>query len=1136
MKKFLFQKRSAQLSHNLSLKMKLSVLFTFTALLSMQANESYAQRTKITLNLENVSFARLLDEIESKTDFRFVYQTREVNLTRKISVKGEKEKVTSILDRIFQNTAITYKIIDKQIFLRKSTNLKSSNSNYQSSIGILQNLQFQINGTITDENGAPLAGANIVEKGTTNGVTADFDGNFSMEVADEHAVLVVTYIGFATLEVAIDGRATINVILKESAAGLDEVVLVGYGTQTKATLTGSIVTLDSKKLEETPVANLSNAIAGQLPGVIVNTRSGAPGDDEANILIRGKGTLGNTQPLIVIDGIPDRGGFSRMNPEDIESFSVLKDASAAIYGARAANGVILITTKRGNSGKPQFSFNTSVGWSQPTRLPNLLDSWQYATVENEYTDNFSGAPHKWSDEDIQKFKDGSDPLTHPNTDWLDYIIKDWTMQTNNSFTVRGGSEAVKYYVSSQYLDQKGGFKNGDFPYSQFQLRANLDIQLTKTFSLGLDLSNRKENREAPAAGSYGDIMHTASATYPYLVPYYPNGLPGKGFQASEPNLAVSTSERGGYNKRTDNIYNTKVSFSWDLPLVGLNLNGYGAYDTQFYHRKQFKDTWDEYTYDETTGDYDLVPSGNVRSLGINKNDWNTTTYHLQLDYKRSFGEHNIDAFVAYEQSKFVGTYLYAYREGFPSNQLQDLFAGDVNKALTNNSSSTAFGRMNYFGRVNYDFAGKYLASFTLRYDGSQNFPKGERFGAFPGISVGWRLSEESFLKDNEIVNNLKLRASVGKMGNDAVAPYQYLASYEYSDYDAYGWGVQTGYAFGDNVKYVPGFVESTVPNPYITWEKATTTNLGFDSNLFDNKLGVVFDVFHSIRKDILIARSESVPDYTGLKLPDENLGEVLNNGFEIDVSYRDRITDDLSYSISGNFSLAKNKVKYLDEATDIPEYQKKEGYPIDSYVVYDADGLFQTQEEVDNYPHLNGTGPGDVKLIDTNNDGEIDEKDQIRRNYGITPEMIYGLNLGLSYKNFDLTVFFQGQGNAYLNIIPSLNYDQDFFDGRWQKEGDNDYPRVFRDLNSGSGPSNRTSTYWLKPADFLRLKNVYLSYNLPQDWMSHVFLSNAKIYLQASNLFSIDQIKYFDPESSSSNGLESYPIQRTVQIGLDLKF
>lgn len=1001
-------------------------------------------------------------------------------------------------------------------------------------VAAVQSPERTITGTVTDNRGEPLPGVSIVVRGTTTGVTTGLNGAYRLPNVPENAVLVFSFIGMQTQEIPVRGKTRLDVVMEETAIGIDEVVAIGYGVQKKVNLTGAIATVDETEMTESPQPNLSNKLAGRLPGVIINTRSGAPGDDDATIYIRGKGTLGNTSALVVIDGVPSSDGFSRLNPEDIASFSVLKDASAAIYGARAANGVILITTKRGAKGKPRFTFNNSVGWSQPTRMSGLLDSWQYATVENEYCDNFSGAPHKWTDEDIQKFKDGSSPLSYPNTNWLDVLFKDWTLQSNHTVSASGGTEAVSYYISGQYLSQQGPFRNGDFPYKQFQWRSNLDVKLTRSLSLGFDMSFRKEKRNDPPVGSYGSIMHTAKYAYPYLVPFYPNGLPGKGFQDVEPNLAVSTSEKGGTNRKVDNIVNTKANFEWLSPVEGLKLSGFVVYNSHFYHRKTFKNYWDEYTYDESTQEYELVPRAIQRNLTVKKNDWNNTTGHLQVNYEKTLGSHHVDAFVASEQNQFEASYLSAYRQGFTSDLLRELFAGDINKALTNYGSADKSGRVNYFGRVNYDFRSKYLLSFTLRYDGSQNFPKGDRFGAFPGVSAGWRLSEEPFLKDNRIVNYLKLRASWGKMGNDRVDPFQYLGTYQYPDYNSYGWGVQTGYAFGDNVTYVNGLEESILPNPNITWETATTTNIGLDANFFNSKVNVVLDAFRSKRDGILIKRDQSVPEYTGMRLPDENLGIVVNRGIEGQLTFRDELAGNLKYSVGGNFSFVRNKVKYMDEAAGIPEYQKTEGFPIDSYVLYEADGLFQTQEEVDNYPHIPGTGPGDVKLVDVNDDGVIDEKDQVRKKYGITPEIVYGVNLGLSYKNFDLSVLFQGQAHAYLNIQPSLNYHPDFFYGRWQKEGDNQYPRVFRDMNSGSGPSNYSSTFWLRKADFIRLKNVNLSYNLPKRLVSKASLTGARFYVAGSNLFTIDNIDYFDPESNSGSGMGAYPIQRTVTIGLDL--
>ncbi|HEY0273774.1 MAG TPA: SusC/RagA family TonB-linked outer membrane protein, partial [Chitinophaga sp.] len=567
-------------------------------------------------------------------------------------------------------------------------------------------------------------------------------------------------------------------------------------------------------------------------------------------------------------------------------------------------------------------------------------------------------------------------------------------------------------------------------------------------------------------------------------------------------------------------------------LQGLALTGYAGYDPHYWSEKQFNNTWNEYVYNPSTQQYDVSPLGLDRTLNVTKGSTEVTTLHAELDYKRSFGKNNIDAFAAYEQSQDNYDYISAYRAGFVSGALPELFAGPQNVNTTNNEGTSYGGRINYFGRINYDYANKYLASFTLRDDGSLNFAPGKRYGIFPSISAGWVMSEEPFMKDHlSFVNHLKLRASWGQMGNDNVGAYQYLATYQFS-----GSNGQNGYTFGNNLTSVQGLVENAAPNPNITWERAATTNLGLEAILFKERLSFSLDLFRSERTNILAARNLSVPDYTGLSLPQENIGRVLNRGLEAQLSYHGTLSQDFSYNVAGNLSFARNKVQFLDEAPGIPDYQKREGYPIDAYVVYEADGLFQTKDQVSAYPHINQTMPGDVKLIDVNGDNVIDSKDQVRKYYGTTPEIVYGFNLDATYKRFSLSVFFQGQANAYLSIRPNLNFDQAFFYGRWQQEGDNRFPRIFMDKNSAAGESSYNSTFWLRNAGFLRLKNVYLSYDLPRDWMNTCHMSAGKFFLTAANLFTIDQIKYFDPETNSSNGVGNFPILRTIQVGLNLGF
>lgn len=991
----------------------------------------------------------------------------------------------------------------------------------------------KVSGIVKDETGAALPGVSIVEKGTANGTTSDATGSFVLSVQDEKSVLVFSFIGYGPHEEVVGTTTNLSITLTPDVNSLQEIVVLGYGSQKKEAISGSVVTLAPKELVETSVGNLSNAIAGRLPGVIVNSTGGEPGADDAQILIRGKATLGNTSALIVIDGIPDRGGFSRLNPQDIESFTVLKDASAAIYGARAANGVILITTKRGTTGKPVFSATSSVTFSQLATNPQKyqLDSWQQAKMGKEAIDNLgNGGSSQYTDEQIELMRNGTQPLVYANTDWYDVMLKEWSTQTNNSISVKGGSQDIRYYVSGQLMRQDGIYKGGDFPYKQASIRANLDVKLTKTLSLGLDLLNRTERRNFSQSGANNGQFLNESRT---LIAYFPNGLVGKGIQPGQFNFAEQNSPRGGYSNTRDNIINSKITMTWDLPVKGLSLAGYGAFDTWNQSYKQFKNTWDEYIYDYTTDQYIKAVDNTQRSMTQKKTNNATTTYNFKLNYAGTFDEHSIEAFVAYEQSRNENDYISASRQGFASPLVDDLFAGATNTGFNNDGSSTAFGRKNLFGRINYDYSDKYFATFSLRRDGSQNFPKDKRYGTFPALSVGWALSNEDFLSSVESVDFLKLRASWGKMGNDNIAPFQYLSSYQFTNYDSYCCGVLAGYDYGNGT--LPGIYESVVANPSITWETATTTNIGLESVLLEDLVTFEFDYFTSKREGILIQRNASVPEYTGLVLPDENLGVVKSSGYEIQLGVHKQLTPDLSLSVNTNMSYAHNKVEFYDEPVSIEPWQKYEGRPIDSFLLWESVGIYQNQEQIDASVHGTGIGPGSLQLKDQNDDGLINDKDRIRINNGKLPNVMYGINIGFTYKHFDFSFLLQGQAGG--NV---LAYDWDFnrniFENRWQKEGDSKYPRV--ETGAGQGAQNPNSTFWLKSTDFLRFKNVNLAYNMPHKILEPLRLSSLQVYVRGNNLFLLyDKMdgNYRDPETGVADYL-TLPLQRTVQVGLNLSF
>ena len=971
-----------------------------------------------------------------------------------------------------------------------------------------------------------LVGATVQIKGANISTITDANGSFSISAAS-NATLVITSIGYRTEETKVGNRSTVDVQLRSSDSELGEVVVVGYGTQKKASVTGSIVSVKSDIIAKTPASNLANGLAGRLPGLIVNLRTGESGLDNAEILIRGKGTLGYNSPLIVIDGVASFDDMQRINPNDVESITVLKDASAAIYGAQAANGVILVTRKRGKVQKPSLSYTGNFTNTQPTKLPDLMSSAQYAQAENEYLQSV-GQSKKWSDQDIKAWQDNSDPISHPNTNWMKEVYRNWTPQYMHTLALTGGTENVRYYLSGQLTKEDANFKRNDgLAYRQKQFRAAVDIDVTKDLSVSVDVNSRGQNKQSSLFGSSNSQVQIFLQS-PITPAYYSNGLEGPSQFGYNPVLMGSTLP--GYTNTITTANTIKGNFKWKLNklLQGLSVEGFAAYLKSEIDYKRFQRIWYVYSYDKSNEQYVPIRGGQESTtpyLQQQASKASSTTYNIKLAYQQKFGKHTFDAFLAYEQNEGEGSNISASRRGYLTDQIEQLFAGST-VGLTNDGSAYATARLNYFGRINYGYNNKYYLNVTMRYDGSQNFPHSNRFGFFPSVSASWRISKENFMKNISFVNDLKIRASWGKMGNDAIPPFQYLATYQYG----------LGYYFGQNPILNPGLILSRTPNENITWEVANSKNIGFEAVMFKNKLSLNFDYFKSVRDNILIKRNASVPDYTGLTLPDENIAKVSNSGFEVEANYNDKIGNDFRFNIGGNISYAKNKIINIDESPNVPGYQKRTGYPIDANYLYQADGLFQNQAQIDKYPHLPNTAPGDIKYIDINNDGKITAADQIRTNVSPTPQVMYGANIGGNYKNWELTIFFQGQARANATIMPVRLYENKaFFEGRWQKEGDMLYPRAFVSNRDPIGVNALPSTFWLKDASFIRLKNVQIAYNLPVGIIKKIGISSTRVYISGTNLFTLDKIKILDPENANSNG-EIYPLQRTVNLGINVTF
>lgn len=1001
-----------------------------------------------------------------------------------------------------------------------------------------QNQQSQLTGTVYDQNGEPVIGASVMVKGTSLGTATDLDGKFVLNAPKKGSTITISYIGYKPVEIVYSGQASLEVNLQEDTAALDEVIVVGYGTQKKATLTGSVSQVGGEDLKKMSAANLSNTLSGKTAGVIGMTLSGEPGEDGSTLLIRGKGTLGNTSPLIVVDGIADR-SFSRIDPNDIESISVLKDASAAIYGARAANGVILVTTKRGKSGKVNISYNGSYTWSQPTRIPKMLNAFEYGTYVNEYdADPRHGQSGiTYSEEALNHYKNHDDPLNFPDTDWWDAVAKDWTGRTSHSVNISGGTEKVSFYSSLQYQWQDAMYKKSAQDYRQFQFTSNVDVHASDWWNFSFDIRGRREERNR---GIYETnyLFTYFLTTFPGSAPYFPDGRYRAGYDGVTRNAAVMVTDEPGYNRYRYNILNLKPRFRVNLDMLtkGLYVEGYAAIDMNFNNGKQFNQPYDLYEYDKGTQQYKNVRD-QTGQVSVNSwSNWSSTvTLNARLAYDREFNElHKVNAFVAYEQSKYNYSTVSAYRTNFMSPLLPEIdFGSNVPEDLDNSGYSDVTTRRNVFGRINYAYDSKYLAEFTMRYDGSMNFAKGHRWGLFPAVSLGYVMSEESYWAPvMPVVNFFKLKASWGKMGNDNISAYQFMEQYLFNDKSPYFGEVGKGHI-------TQGIYLNRVANPLVTWESATTWNLGFSSYFLNSKFMLDFDWFLSKRKDILCYRNASIPYYAGMSLPVENLGRVKNTGVELVATYQDRVGD-FNWSVTGTFTYANNTVEYMDEAKSVPAWQKTEGHPIDGIVAYKAIGIYQTQEEIDNSPHIAGAAPGDLIYQDMNGDEVITWDDAIRLDESATPKIIYGITLNGGWKGIDFNCFFQGQGKSKKLVQPGMNMVHDFYEGRWRAENTPEqnaaarWPKAFIKQTYGDNWNGTASTWWLRNADFLRLKSIELGYTFPDAWMSKAGIEKLRVYINGSNLFTIDKFKVADPEIDGY--ITSYPLSRSITVGAGITF
>ena len=1032
-----------------------------------------------------------------------------------------------------------------------------------------------VSGKILDEKGETLPGVSVLVKGTQNGVISDINGGYSLTV-DKNSVLVFSYVGFLTKEEAINGRSSIDVKLAADTKALGEVVVVGYGTQKKVTVTGAVATLQGEKIIKSPATDISNSLAGRLPGLVVIQQSGEPGYDGATISIRGTNTLGNNSPLIVIDGIPDRdGGLGRLSPRDIESISVLKDASAAIYGARAANGAILITTKRGKTGKPTITYDFNSGWSQPGVVPKMSNASEYAAIMNELPIYKSIPANEWgaasaaikatgvyksptagvsqlsanySPDAVKKYADGSDLWRYPNTDWFGDAFKTWAGQSRQNLQISGGTENIRYLASLGYVGQDAIYRNSATNYHQYNFRTNVDAKVNKYINANLGIMVRREQRRFPteSAGAIFRMLMRGRPTEPEV---WPNGKPGPDIENGQNPYVITTNATGYTDNPTDYVQangGVVITNPW---IEGLTLNLSGSIDKNNSTSKTWQTPWTLYSWDKTSFESDGVTPKLVGAIRSNFNDPRlsqssfsglNTNLSALLSYDKKIGtDHSFNFLVGVTKEVFKGEFFSAFRRNYISPAVDQLFAGGSLQQSTNGSAFYR-PRLGYYGRAQYNYKEKYLLELIGRYDGSYIFPESGRFGTFPGVLAGWNISKEDFFKVKGI-DNLKIRASYGQLGNDQVFYNGRLQEFAYLS--TFGFG-----QFPINGQVKTTLQETVLANPSFTWERATNLNIGLDGTLLNNMIDFTLEYFVNKRDQILIQKTGSTPASSGINalLPPVNAGKVENKGYEFNVGYNSKAGRDLTFRAGINGGYAKNKVIFLDEVPGVPDNQKLEGKPIGAFLVYKSAGVFLNQSEIDankiNYTAVTSKLlPGDMKFEDVNGDGKITADDQVRLETNTVPTFNFGATLDLRYKGFDLNILFQGATGAQIRIQTEsgdignfLKYD---YDNRLSiDKPSSTSPRLAsRGDTYYTGGNYGNNTYFLFSKNYIRLKNLELGYTLPDNIVQKAHLGSLRIYVNGLNLWTLTKQKVFDPEAVAGNGVY-YPQSRVINTGLSVTF
>lgn len=1064
------------------------------------------------------------------------------------------------------NVALTLTVEAQHLLARRTNAFPGTRTNGGLASALNQvPMDRTITGKVADEKGSALPGVSVLLKGSTRGTTTNEKGTYSLTIPNGQAMLIFSFVGYESQEIEVGNRSSIDIALKEDAKALNEIVVVGYGVQKKVNVTGAIATVANKELVINANSDVTNTLTGRAPGVRVTQLSSQPGKYDSQIDIRGfsytdPNDIGGNQtggPLIIVDGVQrDKAGFDRLDPNEIESVSVLKDATAAIYGVKAANGVILVTTRKGSQGKVQVNYTGHYGQQIITRYPQLSNAYQYATLYNEQqiNNNISNrlerTPPKYSDQQLADFQSGK----LPSTDFLKAVMRDRAGQQQHNLTINGGTDKLRYFASAGYFNEGGLFNSDIMTGKKYNLRLNIDAELTKGLTMGANLAFINSVSKEPSQAIWALLKNTWQwdPTEPLYSNNDPNYLRQPLSSLSHP-IADFSEAYSGYNKSDDKFLTSTFQLTYTVPFIkGLSAKAQYAYDINYSFRKQFTKKYNQYDYVVDPGTNQLAqkaythlaPSRLTEAFGQGKRN----DIQLSFNYQNAFGKHNVGALGLYEQID---------RENNSNNANTQFIIDAVDQLVAGNRKTDAIGsgysssaNMSYVGRVNYDYAGKYLAEAGFRYDGSSSFPKNSRWGFFPYVSAGWRLSEEPFIRTNApFISNLKLRGSYGILGDDGIsgASFQFLTGYTYPS---------SGYQFGTTFVGGLGFKNSA--NPNITWYTSTTTDFGIEGSFWNGLLSLEADVFRRDRDGLLADRISTVPATYGVNLPQENINQDRTQGFEIVLGHRNKVKG-VSYSISGNMSYARTRYRYREETPANSDYDfwrnRNSGRYNDIVWGYKTDGQFTSYEEIRNWPIMDGAGnrtvlPGDIRYIDLNGDGIINNLDETVIGRGQSkPSIYFGTNITLSWKGFDVAVLFQGATMyqvAYQDQLSRPFYFQtanpiSIFNDRWHRSNLADAASEWvpgKYPSTGQRQNYMSNEFWRFDATYLRLKSLEVGYSLPKDMLAKVHVRGLRVFANGYNLYTWSKgLDFVDPEYTDDRLYSyNYPLTMNLNLGVQLSF